>query len=293
MTTENPPSDESSQREHQLHCMEIWKGNRFIEQNVNSAGIQAWVFSHPFQGDQQGGDIHYLSLCVGGIVTRIVLADVAGHGDRVAQTSKVLLNLLRKFMNTKKQDRLVAELNRHFTETDEKDGFATAIVATYLSHKSILLLTNAGHPRPLIYKQSRGCWEFLDLPTTDKGLGDNYPFGLDESTRYEHFVLKIEPDDWLLLYTDAYTESCDLEDNILGESGLLDLVKQLPLSLPVSQFGRELNRLLGSSCEQWLNDDDTTLIAIRFTNHRRSPSVVEKLVGYWRVLQGALSFTKR
>ncbi len=127
-----------------------WRSGRatsVIEQDIRSAGLQAWVFSHPYQGNRQGGDIHYLSLCVGGIVTRIVLADVSGHGDRVARTSKVLLNLLRKFMNTKKQDRLVTELNRHFTETDDKDGFATAIVATYLSHKSMLLLTNAGHPR--------------------------------------------------------------------------------------------------------------------------------------------------
>ncbi len=178
---------------HQLQCMEIWNGNRYVEQNVSSAGIEAWVFSHPYQGNRQGGDIHYFSLCVGGIVTRIVLADVAGHGDRVARTSKVLLNLLRKFMNTKKQDRLVAELNLHFTEADDKDGFATAVVASYLSHKATLLLTNAGHPRPLFYKQSRGSWEFLDLPTTETGLGDNFPFGLDETSRYEHFVLKIDP----------------------------------------------------------------------------------------------------
>ncbi len=292
MTTEDKTATDisprdSSQRDHQLRCMEIWKGNRFIEQSVESAGMHAWVFSHPYQGNRQGGDIHYLSLCVGGIVTRIVLADVAGHGDRVAKTSKVLLNLLRKFMNTKKQDRLVAELNRHFTETDDKDGFATAIIATYLSHKSTLLLTNAGHPRPLIYRQARGCWKFLDLPTTDKGLGDNFPFGLDESTRYEHFVLKIEPGDWLLLYTDAYTECSDLEDKLLGESGLLKLVQQIPLILPVSQFGRELNRLLSERYEQWLNDDDTTLIAIQFTKERRTPGVVEKLVGYWRVIQKA------
>lgn len=292
MTTENQSSEESAQRDHQLHCMEIWKGNRFIEQNVDSAGLQAWVFSHPYQGNRQGGDIHYLSLCVGGIVTRIVLADVSGHGDRVAKTSKVLLNLLRKFMNTKKQDRLVAELNRHFTETDDKDGFATAIVATYLSHKSTLLLTNAGHPRPLIYRQARGYWEFLDLPTTDKGLGDNFPFGLDEATRYEHFVLKVEPGDWLLLYTDAYTECCDQENNLLGESGLINLVQQIPLSMPVSQFGSELNRLLNAYSEQWLNDDDTTLIAIQFTKERRTPGVLEKLIGYWRVIQQATTAAK-
>ncbi len=242
MTIENQPSEDVSQREHQLQCMEIWQGNRFIEQDVHSSGMQAWVFSHPYKGNRQGGDIHYLSLCVGGIVTRIVLADVAGHGDQVAKTSKVLLKLLRKFMNTKKQDRLVAELNRHFTETDETDGFATAIVATYLSHKSTLLLTNAGHPRPLIYRQTHGRWEFLELPTTNTDLGDNFPFGLDEATRYEHFVIKVEPSDWLLLYTDAYTESCDKEHKLLGESGLLNLVQQIPLSYTVSQFGRELNR---------------------------------------------------
>ncbi len=288
MTIESKTVEGISQRDHQLQCMEIWNGNRFIEQNVSSAGIQAWVFSHPYQGNRQGGDIHYLSLCVGGIVTRLILADVAGHGDRVAKTSQVLLNLLRKFMNTKKQDRLVVELNRHFTETDDKDGFATAVVATYLSHKSTLLLTNAGHPRPLFCRQSQDHWEFLDLPTTDKGLGDNFPFGLDQSTRYEHFVIKIEPGDWLLLYTDAYTESCDQKGKMLGESGLLDLVQQIPRSFTVSQFGKELNRLMSERCKQWLNDDDTTLIAIQFTKERRTPGVFEKLTAYYRAISRPL-----
>ena len=285
MTLEYKSSDDNSQRVHDLQCMEIWNGNRYIEQDLCSAGMHAWVFSSPYQGDRQGGDIHYVSLCVGGIVTRIILADVAGHGDQVAKTSKVLLKLLRKFMNTKKQDRLVAELNRHFTETDEKDGFATAVVATYLSHKSTLLLTNAGHPRPLFYKQSSGRWDFLDLPTTDKGLGDNFPFGLDQATRYEHFVLKIEPGDWLVLYTDAYTESCDNADNLLGEAGLLNLILQIPISCSAAKFGRELNRLMSGHSEHWLRDDDTTLIAIQFTRERRSPTVLEKLIGYWRLIQ--------
>lgn len=282
--------DGESQRGHDLQCMEIWKGNRYIEQEVTSAGLQAWVFSQPYQGNREGGDIHYLSLCVGGIVTRIILADVAGHGDRVAKTTEELLKLLRKFMNTKKQDRLVAELNRHFSDMEAKEGFATAVVATYLSHKSTLLLTNAGHPRPLFYKGSHGRWEFLDLPTTDKGLGDNFPFGLGQSTRYEHFVLKIEPGDWLILYTDAYTESCNKEEHLLGENGLLELVQQISRSLSVTDFGRELNRLVSASSSQWLNDDDTTLIAIQFTNERRTPRFFEKIVAYLKVVRQTVAF---
>ncbi len=288
MNTKITSPEAESQRGHDLQCMEIWNGNRYVERDVASAGLQAWVFSQPYQSNRQGGDIHYLSLCVGGIVTRIVLADVAGHGDQVAQTSKELLNLLRKFMNTKKQDRLVAELNRHFTEIEAKEGFASAVVATYLSHKSTLLLTNAGHPRPLFYRGAYGRWEFLDLPTTDKGLGDNFPFGLDQSTRYEHFVLKIEPGDWLLLYTDAYTECCDKEEQLLGESGLLTLVQQIPRSLSVTEFGRELNRLMSENSCQWLNEDDTTLIAIQFTKERRTPGLFEKLTGYLKVVGRAV-----
>ena len=279
-----PEHDNESKRPHELHCMEIWNGNRYIEKDVTAPGVQAWVFSQPYQGDKQGGDIHYLSLCVGGIVTRVVLADVAGHGERVSETSKKLRNLLRKFMNAKKQDRLVAELNREFTELQTKDVLATAVVATFLSHKSTLLLTNAGHPRPLIYQQSNESWRFLDEPTTANRQGDNFPFGLDQTTSYEHFVIKIEPGDWLLLYTDAYTESCDAADQLLGEGGLLNLVEQIPRSHSVSQFGRELNRLVSKRSCRWLNEDDTTLITIRFTKERRTPGLIEKLTGYLKVL---------
>ena len=80
--------------------------------------MEAWIFSYPYLGESRGGDVHYLSLCVGGIVTRIILADVSGHGNEVADTSTTLRELLRRFMNAKKQDRLVAELNRAFSDLD-------------------------------------------------------------------------------------------------------------------------------------------------------------------------------
>ena len=114
-------SRENSTQSHQLQCMEIWNGNHSVENIVSSQGIEGWIFSRPYQKDSHGGDVHYLSLCVGGIVTRILLADVAGHGDLVASTSTALRQLLRRFMNAKRQDRLVAELNREFTR-NESDG---------------------------------------------------------------------------------------------------------------------------------------------------------------------------
>ena len=81
-----------------------------MESMASSTGLEAWIFSQPYQGESTGGDVHYLSLCVGGIVTRILLADVSGHGIKVDATSNILKKLLRRFMNAKRQDRLVEEL---------------------------------------------------------------------------------------------------------------------------------------------------------------------------------------
>ncbi len=115
---------------HVLQCMEIWSGSKSIENIVSSPGIDGWIYSQPYLGQPSGGDVHYLSLCVGGIVTRLVLADVAGHGQIVASTSNTLRGLLRRFMNVKQQDRLVAEINSEFARIDSDDATIIALIVS-------------------------------------------------------------------------------------------------------------------------------------------------------------------
>ena len=272
---------------HVLQCMEIWNGNQFVENKITATGLRAWIYSQPYEGESRGGDVHYLSLCVGGIITRLVLADVAGHGELVAATSQALRNLLRRFMNVKRQDRLVAELNREFTQNEVDGRFATAIVATYLSNKRKLLLTNAGHPRPLRYSQATGLWAYLDnstLPVPSRG--GNFPLGLIDDSSYEHFEIDIQANDWLLLYTDALSEAMSPSEELLGEKGLLEIVKQLD----VKQEPEELGRKLLESVSQYslgLGADDTTIIALKFDTNHRTPGVVEKLRAYTKLITGA------
>lgn len=281
MMSQQQPNEGDS-REHVLRCMEIWNGNQLVENVVASPGMDVWIMSQPFHGQSQGGDVHYLSLCVGGIVTRILLADIAGHGDEVAESAGALRQLLRRFMNAKKQNRLVSELNRQFTELKSGGRFATAVVATYLSHKSKLLLTNAGHPRPLYYWSAADRWTFLDEAMFD-GEGDNLPFGVDNASTYQHFVIPISPGDWLLLYTDSLTEACNDRDQQLGESGLLDIVCQISTPQSATHFGKELYRKMHDYSHCIAESDDTTVIAIRFTGNRRQPGIAERLRGYSRL----------
>ncbi len=68
--------------------MEIWGGSDHVERSIATPGLSAWVSSTPFEGADDGGDVHYVSLCGGGIITRVVVADVSGHGEAVAEVAK-------------------------------------------------------------------------------------------------------------------------------------------------------------------------------------------------------------
>jgi phosphoserine phosphatase RsbU/P len=108
---------------YNMHCMEIWAGNRPTDNAVCTPGLDVSVISRPLDG--AGGDVHYVSLCGGGLITRIFLADVSGHGMPVAAIAGDLRQLMRKFINTKSQDRLVSRLNNRMKAWHLNGLFAT------------------------------------------------------------------------------------------------------------------------------------------------------------------------
>lgn len=286
LSTDRDHPDQGSS--HELQCMEIWSGNRSVENTASSPGLDAWIFSRPYQGEACGGDVHYLSLCMGGVITRLVLADVSGHGNAVADTSRILKHLLRRFMNSKRQDRLVVELNRSFHELEQRGRFATAVVATFLSHKRRLLLTNAGHPRPLYYRNEVSAWGSLNDDRDEHAGTANLPLGIIGTTAYEQFERLVAPGDWLILYTDALTEATGADGQILGEDGLLRIVRQIPMTFGIEQFGHRLISEVISPQTGSNGTDDTTLIVLRFCEKRRIPGLLERLRGYAAVFRQSI-----
>jgi phosphoserine phosphatase RsbU/P len=268
-----------------LQCMDIWSGNQSASSEVVTPGLELSIYSQPYHGESNGGDIHYVSLCAGGIVTRIVLADVSGHGEAVAETSQGLRSLVRRFMNSKSQMRLVREINREFTELTQSSRFATAIIATYLASDSRLVLCNAGHPRPLWFQHRTGSWSFVTQDLLGSGRVSNLPLGFDAATSYQQFSVSLEKGDIFLLYTDALTEARNGDDRLLGEDGLLKLVETVPTTSV-----RELSLGIQTRLQEYSNnqpaDDDVTILALRYTAEGwRMPSLGEKLNAYAKLLR--------
>jgi serine phosphatase RsbU (regulator of sigma subunit) len=244
-----------------LHCMEIWGGIEPVERRVATPGLDLWVFSQPFEGDAEGGDVYYVTLCGGGVITRMVVADVSGHGARVAEFSSSLRSLLRKNINQKSQRRVVERLNREFGEMAGMRRFATAIVATYLASTDGLWICNAGHPRPLYRRASDGQWSLL--ASADEGDHGNLPLGLDDETTYQNFEVQLDRGDVVVFYTDALIEAADSSGQLLGEPGLLAAARGLDVadSSPAA-IGKALLQAVARHMQAARADDDVTMVVL-------------------------------
>ena len=266
---------------HPLRCMEIRGGSGVVETDVSTPGLDAWVYSKPFEGAARGGDVHYVSLCGGGAITRIIVADVSGHGEEVAEVAAALRAILRRNINRKSQTRLVGELNRQFAHLGDAQRFATAVVATYLATKDRLTICNAGHPRPLWYRASTREW--AALTPASEGLAGNLPLGLDDASPYEQFAVNLGRGDLVLFHTDALIEAADRADRPLGEAGLLEIARGLDPNDPRS-LGPALIRAVDAHRDGAPAEDDVTLLTL---HHNAGPiprlSVGEKLDVYAKV----------
>ncbi len=240
-----------------MQCMEIRGGNRAVEEALVAPGLAEWVYSRPYQSAAGGGDVHYLSLCASGTISRLILADISGHGATVAEVAEALRALMEKNINAADQTQLVQSLNRQFAEIAEMQRFATAVVATYLTADESLTVSNAGHPRPLWWRSQEGSWDFLGPAVGDVG---NLPWGLDDQTPYQQFSVHLGRGDLVLFYSDAMIEAADPAGRQLGEEGLLTLAQALDAGDPI-QTGRTLLESVAAHRGGREADDDLTIVA--------------------------------
>lgn len=269
----------------QLQCMEVWGGNQAVSSGVAMPGLDAWVFARPHRGDASGGDVHYLSSCATGRITRLMIADVSGHGESASATAIKLRGLMRRFINHLDQRNAVGLLNEAFTRTEDSGRFATAILGTFWEPTGELVLCNAGHPRPLWYRSRERRWVVVDsgADATD-GIID-IPLGVLDSAKYRQFGVQLAAGDMLLLYTDSLVEA-RIGGSLLGEAGLIaaaEAVNAADRAGFIEGLLAEITRRGGAF------DDDITAMLIRPTGVARKRGLWESVRALGRIARGVLS----
>lgn len=265
----------------QMACMEVWAGNQLTEQSVRFSGLDAWVYSRPHGAAPRGGDIVYASSCATGRITRLLLADVAGHGMAVDATATDLRALMRRFVNTLDQTELVRRLNKRFLASSLNSVFATALVTTFFAPTGRLTICNAGHPRPFLYRAARREWMLLGGEATAGAGFRNLPLGILSLSDYDQLDVQLKPGDIVLAYTDCLIEAVGTDGQVLGEEGLRLALPVFDDRAPAAFIPAVLDALCRCNAAN-LDGDDVTLLLLRASGREYGYSLGERFRAFGR-----------
>jgi serine phosphatase RsbU (regulator of sigma subunit) len=203
-----------------------------------------------------------MSACSQGVIARVVLADVSGHGQAVDSAAGRLRDALLQHVEQWDQSTLIRELNDTFLKGAERAQFATAFLASYYSGSGELLFTNAGHVPPLWHRASTREWTFLSESTPLSKEIVDLPLGMIAGTAYSQTAVQLDPGDLLLLYTDGVNEASDESGTQLGLEGMLAIARNLPTD-SAAAAGKELLAAVARYRGAAPPADDETVVALQ------------------------------
>ena len=185
-----------------------------------------------------------------------VVADVAGKSIPAAMLMATFQASLRTLSTSGVAlPGLVAGVNRYACSNSAGGNrFTTAFLAELDSATGDVVYINAGHNVPILRKKS-GLVERLEV--------GGIPVGILAEAAYQSGTARLEPGDWLVIFTDGVVEAVNQKDEEYGEAALLRLVDRESGSAPAELLRSllaELDRHVGNTPQ---HDDITCLLLKR------------------------------
>ena len=135
--------------------------------------------------------------------------------------------------------------------------FITIFLARYDANTRTLVYTNAGHNPPLLIRPTNGSGAIRLNPT-------GAAIGLTESFTFRESSIRLEPGDYLLLYTDGATEAGEPGVREFGETRLEEWMAGHAALAPKALIDELWGTLRNFTRSNALRDD-LTLIAAKVT----------------------------
>ncbi|KFI23278.1 PP2C family protein-serine/threonine phosphatase [Nitrosococcus oceani] len=243
---------------YRMHCAEIWGGTRATNEDLSTRALTASLYSNASEGCK-GGDIYYFSVCEADMLTRIAIADVAGHGPDVNRISRWLYDVLAAQINSHEVGDVLARLNRQVVTECGLKAMTTAAVAGFCFAGTQLYISYAGHPPLLLWRQDDQCWRPIELKVRLEAT--NLPLGVMKGIPYDQEQIQLVSGDRLFLYTDGLIEAPDLQGQLFGEERLRAILGQVG-NESLLHLKQAVLRAIHEHTGGILTHDDMTLIAI-------------------------------
>jgi serine phosphatase RsbU (regulator of sigma subunit) len=167
-----------------------------------------------------GGDFYDVFQMKDGLIA-IVIGDVAGHGVEAARTAALAKDVMHAFAHLSVRPHRILEQTNELLLEKSVAGFVTVFLGVLDPQSLCLRYTSAGHPRPLLRRNSG------EIET----LGDGAPpLGVDDRASWKVDEVELAAGDLLLLYTDGIIEA-RRDREFFGEERLRALLDRKRLSV--------------------------------------------------------------
>ncbi|MGC6441070.1 MAG: PP2C family protein-serine/threonine phosphatase [Rubripirellula sp.] len=243
-------------------CMEITGGRKSEDVQYEMPGLRMRVFSKQSEmGLEGGGEIHFISSCASGRITRILIADICGSESLFRQFSCQIRDGLLKSINSIWQDRVVDQMEKQFKEFASHGGFATASIATFFAPTRSFVMCNIGNPPPIIYRQAERSWEVVHGNHSDTTVEEAVE-GVFAKGEYRYIETKLEVGDHFLLYGNGFAQSKFPGGDIVGHARLHSALQDSTHTEPETRIDHLVSRIREASPES----EDSTVVACAVTN---------------------------
>jgi sigma-B regulation protein RsbU (phosphoserine phosphatase) len=95
------------------------------------------------------------------------------------------------------------------------DRFITLAAALLDASNDTVTLVSAGHPPPLVYRQTSGQ---VEVASAEEAIG--LPLGVMPSFSYRSHQLQLEPGDSVLLFSDGITDAVDKQNQPIHQKAI-------------------------------------------------------------------------
>ena len=171
------------------------------------------------------------------------VGDISGKGISAALLATLLQGI---FFTTASMDLaltgIFSRVNRYLCERSGGDRYATVFYGV-LEKTGAFEYVNAGHVPPLI-RRSSGAVDRLDLAS--------FPVGMFPEAEYESASVKLEKDDFLVIYTDGVSEAANLQAEKFFSPGEL------------SELAETIREGVKAFTQGAAQSDDVTILVIQY-----------------------------